>query len=380
MRPRRRPLGDTATVSSSDIPGTLQEAAVRFLRRFGLVAAAWTAMLALFERSDVTRPGLLWGTVAGVAAWALVSQLVRPPRLWWQGWFVAALAVELLGPVMGTDGTTLAGGICFLVIAGAALGGKRWYVVVTVAILTAFGPLQPVVVEGRTFGSTSIATTLLFVFGGAAATLLIEAVGRAQRERERLTRRLAASERQQAVAHERAEAAARLHDSVLQTLTAIGRASEAEEATRLSARAAAELRDFLRRAADGDRAEDLGDLLRARVTAAADGARVGVSVVGSHDTDAAGSALVDAACEAVRNAIEHGEPPVRVLLEREDAELVCWVADRGPGFDLAAVPSDRLGVRRSIVARLEAQGGSARLDDGDGCEWRLAVPAATATR
>lgn len=360
-------------MTAATTPGTLQEAAVRFLRRFGLAAAAWTALLAVTERNDVDRPEVMWTMVAVVAAWALVSQVVEPPRRWWQGWFVVAVGVELLGPAIGTDGTTLAGGIAFLVIAGAALGGKRWYVAVTVAILTAFGPLRPVV-DGEGLSSASVATALLFVFGGAAVTLLVEALARAQEERDRLTRELAEAERQQAVTRERAEAAARLHDSVLQTLTAIGRADDAEEATRMSARAAAELRDFLRRAGDGDGGADLGDLLRERLTAAADGARVGVSVVGRHDVDAPGVTLVDAAAEAVRNAVTHGTPPVRVLLERDDGDLVCWVADRGTGFAVADVPEDRLGVRRSIVARLEGVGGTADLDTSDGCEWRLAVP------
>ena len=374
MRRRHRSVGDTAPVTPTPRrPETLQEAAVRFLRRFGVGAAAWTALLAITERDDVDDPTVLWVLVGVVTTWALVSQFVRSPRRWWQGWFVVALGVELTGPAIGTDGTTLAGGICFLVIAGAALGGKRWYVAVTVAILTVFGPLRPVV-DGQGLSSASVATVLLFVFGGAAATLLIEAVDRAQRERDRLSRELAAVERQQAVGRERAEAAARLHDSVLQTLTAIGRADDAEQASRLSARAAQELRDFLRRAADGERAADLGDLLRARVTEAADGARVGVSVVGSHTVDPTTTALVDATAEAVRNAVVHGAPPVRVLLERVDDQLVCWVADRGDGFDPDAVPADRLGVRRSIVARTEAVGGSALLDTTDGCEWRLTVP------
>jgi signal transduction histidine kinase len=53
--------------------------------------------------------------------------------------------------------------------------------------------------------------------------------------------------------------------------------------------------------------------------------------------------------------------------------VTAYVRDRGPGFDLAAVPEDRRGVRDSIVARMERHGGSAsfRTAPGGGCEVRL---------
>ena len=351
----------------------LQEAALRFLRRFGAVAAAWATLLALTVPGGVERPGVLWGGLGVLWAWALASQLDLPPRVWWSGWFVVAVGLELLGPLARTGGSSLAGGVSFLVLAGVALSGRRAWVAATVAVLAGVALLRPLVNPTWTVGG-SISTVLLFVFGGIALTWLVEVVAAAQAERDRLTAALHTAERSAAVARERSEAAARLHDSVLQTLTAIGRAEDPADGARLARRASQELRDFLRRARHDPTGTDLGDALRAAVTAAADGGTVGVSVVGTHVLDDHGTALVDAAAEAVRNAVRHGRPPVRVLLERADDELVCWVADRGDGFDPAHVASDRLGVRRSIVGRLEDVGGSARLTTEHGCEWRLAVP------
>ena len=352
----------------------LQEAALRFLRRFGVVAAAWTTLLALTVPGGVERPAVLWTGLGVVWAWALASQVLGTPRQWWVGWFVVAIGLELLGPLARTGGSSLAGGVSFLVLAGVALSGRRALVAATVGVLGAIALARPLVNPTWTVAG-SVSTVLLFVFGGIALTWLVEVVAAAQAERDRLTTALHAAEREAAVARERSEAAARLHDSVLQTLTAIGRARDPEDAARLARRASQELRDFLRRATRGDDATDLGDALRAAVTRAADGGTVGVSVVGEHVLDQRGAALVDAAAEAVRNAVTHGRPPVRVLLERADGELVCWVADRGDGFDPGEVGADRLGVRRSIVARLEAVGGSARLSTEHGCEWRLGVPA-----
>jgi signal transduction histidine kinase len=53
-----------------------------------------------------------------------------------------------------------------------------------------------------------------------------------------------------------------------------------------------------------------------------------------------------------------------------------FVRDRGPGFDLAEVPEDRLGVRESIIGRMERHGGSARVRSapGEGTEVRLLLP------
>lgn len=352
----------------------LREAALRFLRRFGVVAAAWTTLLGLTVPDGVARPAVLWIGLAVLWAWALATQAITKPYVWWGGWFLVALGLELLGPLAGTGGSSLAGGASFLVLAGVALSLRRAWVAATVGVLAVVALLRPLVNDAWSIGG-SISTVLLFVFGGLALTWLMEVVARAQAERDRLTRKLAAAEREAAVARERTEAAARLHDSVLQTLTAIGRTQDPADGARLARRAGQELRDFLRRANHGPDHHDLGDALRAAVTAAADGGAVGVSIIGEHHVDQASQALVDAAAEAVRNAVTHGQPPVRVLLERADDELVCWVADRGDGFDPAEVGDDRLGVRRSIVARLEAQGGSARLTTEHGCEWRLAVPA-----
>ncbi len=52
-----------------------------------------------------------------------------------------------------------------------------------------------------------------------------------------------------------------------------------------------------------------------------------------------------------------------------------FVRDRGPGFDPAAVPPDRRGVRESIVGRMERHGGRARITShpGAGTEVELVL-------
>ena len=52
---------------------------------------------------------------------------------------------------------------------------------------------------------------------------------------------------------------------------------------------------------------------------------------------------------------------VDVYAESTPERLQVFVRDRGPGFDPAAVPGDRRGVRESIVGRMERHGGRARI-------------------
>jgi signal transduction histidine kinase len=57
------------------------------------------------------------------------------------------------------------------------------------------------------------------------------------------------------------------------------------------------------------------------------------------------------------------------------------VRDRGPGFDLDSIPADRMGVRQSIIGRMERHGGTARLHavPGGGTEVELEMERAEKT-
>ena len=63
------------------------------------------------------------------------------------------------------------------------------------------------------------------------------------------------------------------------------------------------------------------------------------------------------------NAAKHApEPgPIRVFAEVEAGSIEVFVRDRGPGFDPAAVPADRRGVRESIIGRMSRAGGRAEI-------------------
>ena len=97
------------------------------------------------------------------------------------------------------------------------------------------------------------------------------------------------------------------------------------------------------------------------------GVPVEVVLVGDRALDPSAEALVAAAGEAMTNAAKFGGgSTVDVYAESSDARLQVFVRDRGPGFDLAAVPADRRGVRESIVGRMERHGGRATITSAQG--------------
>jgi len=162
---------------------------------------------------------------------------------------------------------------------------------------------------------------------------------------------------------ERADIAAHLHDSVLQTLTLIRkRAEEPETVARLARSQERELRAWLYtdRPAPGTSVADAFTDLAGEIEDR-HGVAVDVVCVGDRAPDRDTEVIVAATREALSNAVRHGAPPVSLYVEAGDQRLEVFVRDRGPGFDLDTIAEDRHGVRQSIIARMERHGGSARV-------------------
>lgn len=346
---------------------------LRFLRRFGLLSAAWSLLLALTVPT-VTDPTTMWIGVGIAAAWAAASQFVDHPRRWWAGWLATAIVLEWTGPLAGTQGWSLTGGAVLIVLFGVVLSGKRRNVAAATAVLVLTGLARPLLGYGWPT-ARAVNTAMFIIFGAVALTWLIRGIERVVVDRDRLQAQLLHARTTAARATERAEAGARLHDTVLQHLTAVTHAPDVSAARRHAGRASNELRQFLR--TDLEDAGSLRQQLQAAVTTAADGVDISVSVAGdrvAHDRD---RLLVAATAEAVRNAVRHGQPPVRVHAElpRPDrGDTVVWVVDQGAGFDLEAIPDDRLGVRTSIIGRMQRAGGSAQVVVDGTTEWELRLP------
>jgi signal transduction histidine kinase len=179
----------------------------------------------------------------------------------------------------------------------------------------------------------------------------------------------------------RAEMAAHLHDSVLQTLALIQRSQEPKEMASLARTQERELRAWLYNRAPSIRGVTLRDAIDEMAGRVERGNQVRVEaiVVGDLDVDEGLRALVAACSEATLNAAKHsGVDEVSVYVEVEDGQVSAFVRDEGTGFDPGSVPDDRRGIADSIVRRMESHGGTAeiRSEAGRGTEivLRLARP------
>ena len=177
---------------------------------------------------------------------------------------------------------------------------------------------------------------------------------------------------------ERAEVAAHVHDSVLQTLALIRKASEdPREVSRLARTQERELRGWLYARQPVEVSTVAGGLEAvAAEVEEAHGIAVEVVVVGDCDASPPLQALVAAAREALVNAAKHaGVDTVSLYAEVTPGCVEVFVKDRGCGFDADAVPDDRFGLAQSVVGRMERHGGKAvvRSSPGAGTEVRLEV-------
>jgi signal transduction histidine kinase len=369
-------------------------------------ACAGAAMIALAPPSPVLyagalarvemRPAYLWGLRAAVLVTAPLAG-AGPAA-----YALLALAETMQEPVPRAErpdwrralGTGLVG-LAFVLGAvelGLSAGGPEvlWPVLLASAGLSAFwwsGALNPSV--RRTIGAVAAVVLLFYggfavespgtpVLAGLAGALVITLVVAPRWLRS--SRELAAERARKARLEERAEVAELVHDSVLQTLALIQ--SRADDPGEVKALARTQERDLRARlfGEAGARAEpaSIATALRAAAAEVEDSHRVKIEVVtvGDAPLDERAAALVASAREALSNAVRHAQgAPVSLYAEVDDRRVDAYVRDRGPGFDLEAVPADRRGVADSIVARMVRHGGHAavRTAPGGGCEVRLVM-------
>lgn len=321
------------------------------LTRAGLLAALVAAAI-----TGIHRAGLLIGTwqvpmlVLGVCGMALVWR----PAVWPGGGAASRRRLtlrECLRHPSEIDGPRVLAGSLLVAFASASL-------------LHTAGVLHSL---GAAIGAVAIvATALALLFGPWFLRL-----GRS------LSFERAARIREQ----ERAEVAAHLHDSVLQTLALIqNRASDAQEVATLARRQERELRRWLfeRPRAGAEAGQSVKGALQRAAAEIEElhGVPIEVVVVGDGPLDARVDAVVQAAREAMVNASKFaGSGRVDLYAEVGEQRVEVFVRDRGAGFDPDRIPADRRGVRESIVGRMVRNGGHCAIhsEAGLGTEVELAI-------
>jgi signal transduction histidine kinase len=195
----------------------------------------------------------------------------------------------------------------------------------------------------------------------------------------RLGRSLASERAARIREQERAALAAHLHDSVLQTLALIQkRAGDPREVAGLARRQERELRRWLQDGSTRSERDSVAGALERAAAEVEELHRVPIEVVTVGDGPLNGrlEAVVQAAREAMTNAAKFASSErVDLYAEVEAGHVEVFVRDRGVGFDPLAIPSDRRGVRDSIIGRMERHHGRAAVHSkpGQGTEVELVM-------
>lgn len=230
-------------------------------------------------------------------------------------------------------------------------------------------------------------THLLQAHGAVVVTVLITAAGAiliAGPWGWRLVTALGSERRERIRSEERAEMAAHLHDSVLQTLALIQRSDQPREMVALARSQERELRAWLM---GKEPAVVDGSAPPATVAQAVE--KVGATVelqfkvpvevvtVGDTPLDERLQAIVDATREGAVNAAKHsGADQISLYVEVEPQAVTAFVRDQGCGFDPESAAPDRRGIAHSIRGRMLRAGGTATIvsEPGGGTEVQLVLP------
>ncbi|HWB73053.1 MAG TPA: ATP-binding protein [Egibacteraceae bacterium] len=373
------------------------------LRRIALgyrvVGALWLCLLATIALSaGEAQPLPAVATMALALGWsALTLALAGRPRVlrsWaWLASDVGVAATTILLPALAAtagrepdlrEATAYFGGYPFSAVVLAAYTNWMAGGLAAGALLaaTTVGRLG-LVVDGPLPARDLIETAVFYLASGAILAWGNRVLVRTDAQRRAAEAALADERAQRIRSQERAETAAVLHDSVLQTLALIQRRSgDPAQVSTLARRQERDLRDWLFDAAAPEGGAPGGRFADALRRAAGDiedlhGLSVELVAVGDADLDDDLSALVAASREALANVAKHaGVDRVSLYAEVGGRAASVFVRDRGAGFDPTAVRGDRRGIAESIVGRLERHGGRAevRSAPGEGTEVEMVLP------
>lgn len=342
----------------------------------GIVVYLLAALLVPMDRDpqahvrDPATPPQILGLVLMFVAVMLVFQgfsIWFGPVVW-----PATLVIFGLAIAIDTSGVnyekSLAG------ITGQSAGRRSWWLVVGGLVMmvagfaVVFSSLDALKGVGVLVLALLAAIAGLSIVAGPWVWSLIEDLRTERRARIR--------------SEEKAEMAAHLHDSVLQTFALIQRTDDPKKMVTLARSSERELRSWL---LDEDAADTR--TLRGALADAANSVEeahdvpVSIVVVGESSLPSdRQAALVGAATEAMMNAAKHsGADRISVFAEASDGTVDVFVTDQGMGFDVDTVDGDRRGLAESIQGRMQRYGGGAVIDSepGVGTEVHLTMSGGT---
>lgn len=373
---------------------------------FGLVFGVQAVPFVL-QQMDEAHPVWLWVTVPALG-FGLIAVMITALLQRWvyvtQGAFAVVYLVALISwPFAVLPGADVFAGIHWLnylmtiATAMATIAFPLWVAVVylvlapSIYLVVRAGPVG----GPATWTQASLEAVYAFVLGAALVILLTMIRGAASgvdAAQQTALERYAVAVRNHAAEVERVQVDSIVHDSVLTTLTSAAKA-DTRQARAIAATMAGNAIAHLKAAAtvplddDGTavRFTELADRILATAREIDPSFVTGHGTVGTRVLPASvAESIHSAAVQAMFNSLQHapGDQVHRWVEVRSagPGSLQVSVRDDGPGFDLDDVPTERLGVRVSIIERLAGAGGRAevRSAPGEGTEivlrWPLSSP------
>jgi signal transduction histidine kinase len=363
----------------------------RAIAGFGIVFAAQTAPI-LLGQLDETTEAWLTIAVAALVGSLLIALIFSIARRWVRlahaTFALVYVAVLISWPfaVVEPKGTLENHWLYYMLTVATSMAAIAFRTRIAVLYLFVVPALYGALNLLPTAGSTPWERSLLdsvyaIILGGAVliiVTMLREASTSVDVAQATALDRYAVAVRHHATEVERVEVDAIVHDSVLTTLlsAANARTPEAKQiAATMAGNAMGHLRDAARAPSDGPGTMTMEDVA-SRIVEASTGFSAPFEVrelsVGPSPISATvGETITSAATQAMVNSVQHGGDPATVhrwltISDAPEGGILVEVGDGGPGFDVTEVPTERLGVRVSILERVANAGGVAHIDSAPG--------------
>lgn len=373
---------------------------------FGLVFGA-QALPVVFSQLAQLQAG--WGYSMAVAIYgaiviSLVASLARRLVTAVYAFIAFAFLVSLIAwPFVQVNQSAVADDrpwlwlICTVATSAAAVAFGSWYATIYLFV----APILYCIVRvtpsggGKSWESAALDTIYAVILGGAVlilVTLLRQAAADVDSAQAAALNRYAHAVRQHATEVERVQVDAIVHDGVLTTLLSAARAVTPEAkmlATRMARDAMGHLKDAAAASPDDEATVSMNTLahrvIGATTTLSSPFELRSANIESGDIPIQSAEAVYSAAVQAMVNSLQHAGAALdlRRWLDVRGAEgggIRIDVGDTGEGFDVSKVPTERLGLRVSIIERVANAGGSVRVDSGSGRGTIISIrwPAASA--
>ena len=355
---------------------------------FRLLSCIYALGFQIAINGELDRPAIGWALFAVLLGWSVACGLAYLQGFGRRRAWVLAEIVVVVALVLSTE---------FVASDRWALDNQSWPTTLwatnaTISAAILLGPIAGMLTGVVVMIASTVVKGFINYDLGRNATIVIElavglAVGMAAQTARHAHAELERATRLAASLEERDRLSRQVHDGAIQVLALVSRRGrEIGGETAELAELAGEQERALRRLVSSADAEpragamtDVGALLRRRASD-----RVSVSVPADPVPLDAGAAdeLYAAAANALDNVASHAGPDAHAYVLLEDLGDSVTVSIRDDGAGIAegrleeAVAEGRVGISKSIVARMNWLGGSAKLHTEPGCgtEWELTIP------